>query len=273
MTRHRGRRALAVLALAGALALQGCAAGTMPAVEGEAGTLATARALIARRDYMAAVELLRGYVDRGTGREDVDEAIYLLGEAHLKAREPALAQVEFERLLRDYPESDSSAAASFQLGAALEAQSRSADFDQEFTMRALDQYERYLREHPSHGRAGEAAARVAALRAKLARKLINTGELYIRLREPGAARAYFERVRDDFADTPLVGEAEIGLAWADALEGRKDEAIARLRALESSAAGQPLAREAAAERRRIERFRPPEKRGIARGAREDAGTP
>lgn len=262
------------LALAGlALALAGCAAGTLPPVEGEADTLPAARRLIDRRDFTAAVQLLRGYVDRGTGRQDVDEALYLLGEAHLKAREPALAQIEFERLLRDYPESDSSAAGAFQLAAAFEAQSRGEDFDQEFTVRAIDQYERYLREHPGHGSGAAAAARVADLRAKLGRKLLNTGNLYVRLREPDAARVYFLRVRDDFSDTPLLGDALIGLAWTDALAGRKDEAIAALRRLESSFAGQPLARRAESERKRIERLRPPERKGIARGARESSETP
>lgn len=267
------RSALALLALALVLALAGCAASTLPAVEGEANTLATARRLIERRDYTAAVELLRGYVDRNAGREDVDAAIYLLGEAHLKGKEPALAQIEFERLLRDFPESDSSASAAFQLGASLEAQSRGEDFDQEFTVRALDQYERTLREYPEHWLNAEGAARVAALRSKLARKLLNTGNLYVKLREPDAARVYFLRVRDDFTDTPLVGDAQIGLAWTDALSGRKEEAIASLRELESRFAGQPLARQAASERRHLERLRPPEKKGIARGAREVAETP
>ena len=274
MTKTNGRRWNAhalVLALA-TLALVGCAAHTLPPIE-NGDTLGTAKQLIERRDYTAAIEMLRGYVDRNTGKEDVDAAIYLLGEAHLKAKEPALAQVEFERLLRDYPESDSSAAASYQLGAALEGQSRSEDFDQEFTTRALDQYERYLREYPSHSKNGEAEGKVAALRAKLARKLTNTGNLYIRLREPEAARAYFQRVKDDFSDTPLLGDAEIGLAWSDAVAGRKPEAIAALKDLESRFSGQPLAHKAASERRKIEKFRPPEKKGIPHGTPEGPGPP
>jgi outer membrane protein assembly factor BamD len=276
MTPFTGRRFTArargtLLALA-ALAIVGCAAHTLPPIE-NADTLATARQLIDRRDFTSAIEMLRGYVDRNTGREDVDAAIYLLGEAHLKAKEPALAQVEFERLLRDYPESDSNAAASFQLGAALEAQSRSEDFDQEFTMRALDQYERYQREYPSHSKIAEAQAKVASLRSKLARKLTNTGNLYIRLRQPEAARAYFQRVKDDFSDTPLLGDAEIGLAWSDAVAGKKAEAVAALKDLESRFTGQPLAHKAAAERRKIEKFRPPEKKGLPRGTPEGPPTP
>ena len=263
----------ATFAIAALLALAGCAAHTLPPIENEANTLGTARQLIERRDYTAAIEMLRAYVDRNTGREDVDAAIYLLGEAHLKAKEPALAQVEFERLLRDYPESDSSAAAAFQLGAALQDQSRSEDFDQEFTMRALDQYERYLREYPAHSLHGEGTARVAAMRSKLGRKLLNTGNLYVKLRQPEAARAYFQRVKDDFSDTPLLGDAEIGLAWADALAGHKPEAVAALRDLESRFAGQPLAHKAAAERRRIEKFHPPEKKGIPHGTPEGPGAP
>lgn len=265
-------RRIRVLLPAALLVLTGCAAHTVPRVEGEAGTLPAARRLIERRDFTAAVELLRGYVDRSTGRGDVDQALYLLGTAHLGAREPALAQIELERLLRDYPESDSGAAASFQLGVALEAQSRSEDFDQEHTVRALEQFERYRREHPGHARNQDAAQHVARLRARLARKLLNAGELYVRLREGGAARRYFERVRDDYADTPVLGRALIGLAWCDALAGDKPAALARLRELEQAHAGQPLAREAADARRRIGRLRVEPSSG-ASGAREIAEKP
>ena len=64
----------------------------------------------------------------------MDEAIYLLGHCYLRSKDYPNAQVEFERLLRDYPESDSSGSAAYRLGEALRGQSRPADFDQDFTM-------------------------------------------------------------------------------------------------------------------------------------------
>lgn len=257
MTPRIPRRLAVAAAAAGvALWLAGCGATVLPAITSEGDRLAAARAQMARRNWIVATELLKSYIDRNLGSADVDEAVVLLGECHLGAKEWALAQVEFERLLRDYPESDSAAAASYLLGAALMGQSRPADFDQEFTVRALAQWQQYLQSFRGHWRNPEAEQRVAGGRARLARKLADTGRLYVKLRRPGPARIYFERVRAEYGDTPLLGEALLGLAWVDALEGRPDEARRRLDELEERFRGQPLGARARAERGRILRVKP-----------------
>jgi outer membrane protein assembly factor BamD len=247
------RRTIRLAALALAVALAGCAATVEPPLVGSGDSLDHARRLMDRRDYLGASEWLTGYVNSHAGSADVDEAIYLLGDCRLRGKEYAMAQVEFERLLRDYPESDSNAAGSFRLGEAMQKQSRMEDFDQEFTVRALEQYQRYLREYPGHWLNPEAEKRVAELRSQLAKKLIDTGDLYLKLSYVRAARVYYERVWTDYADTPRVGEAEIGLARCDALLGKRDEAIAALKEMESRFAGQTLAMKAAEARRIIER--------------------
>jgi outer membrane protein assembly factor BamD len=242
-----------MLALVAAGVLAGCGAGTMPAVTSEADRLAQARAAIDKGHYNISIELLKSFVANNAGAARVDEAIYLLGESYLSIREWASAQLEFERLLRDYPESDSAAAAGYQLGAAMWGQARKPDFDQEFTQRALHQWESYLRSWPGHWRVPDALRHIAEARSRLALKLINTGRLYLRLGLPGAARAYFERALIEYPDTPAYGDGQIGLALVDAAEGRREEAVARLRRLETEHPGTPLAVRAAGERVRIER--------------------
>lgn len=250
-----GKHAIAS-ALAGAclLLLAGCGAGTLPRIEPGQNTVDVARGMIAKHDYVAASELLKGYVERNAGSGQVDDAIFLLGESHLLAKEYASAEIEYERLLRDYPESDSSAAASFRLGESLAGQSRMEDFDQEFTVKALEQYQRYLRDYPGDWRNPEAEKRIAQLRTRLARKLLNTANLYMKLNDPDAARIYFVRVSDEYSDTALLGDAIIGIAVCDAIDGHHDVAIASLRELEEKFHGQPLGQRATYERKRIERM-------------------
>jgi outer membrane protein assembly factor BamD len=249
--RMRGAQ-LAMLAALGVL-LAGCGAGTIPAVHSEPERLALAQRSIQRGDYNVAVELLKSYVVNNSGGADVDMAVELLGESYLHLKEWSQAGIEFERLLRDYPESDSSAAAAFHLGQADWGQSRKADFDQEFTQKALDQWQGYLRDYPGHWLNAEAQRRVLEARTRLATKLEKTGELYLKLKKPGPARVYFQRVIDDYSDTPRVADARLGLALTEAAQGRRTEAIASLRELESSFSGQPLAQRAARERSRLER--------------------
>jgi len=232
----------------------------MPAVHSDAERLELARRLARERDWVNALALLKPYIDRNAGSASVDEAIYLLGECYLYTKDYPNAAVEFERLERDYPESDSSGAAAFRLGEALFGQSRPPDFDQEFTAKALEQWQRYRRDYPGHWLEAEADRRIATCRARLASKLLSTAELYLKLRQIEPARVYFRRVEEEYADTPLVGDAMIGGARCDALQGRTAEAIAYLKELETRFAGQPLGARAAQERARIERMgnvRPP----------------
>jgi outer membrane protein assembly factor BamD len=247
----------ALVGLAGLLA--GCGASTIPAVHSEPERLAQGRRALERREYNVALELLKSYVENNAGGADVDQAIELLGEANLRIKEWGEAQSQFERLLRDYPESDSAAAASFRLGEALWGQSRGAAFDQEYTQKALEQWESYLRAYPGHWQndAGEKRRQVA--RERLADKLDRAGVLYLKLRRAGPARIYFQRVLDEYPDTSFAPNASLGLALADALAGKRDEAFAALRDIETRFAGQTVALRAAKERAHLERHPPKQK--------------
>ncbi|MBI5708740.1 MAG: outer membrane protein assembly factor BamD [Candidatus Eisenbacteria bacterium] len=251
--RRRPRLVRAALLVLACGALAGCGASTIPAIHSEPERLEQARRAMGRGEHNVSIELLKTYVANNAGGADVDQAIELLGESYLRIKDWALAQAEFERLLRDYPESDSSAAGAYHLGVALWGQARGPDFDQEFTQRALEQWQGYLRGYPGHWLAVEAGKRVAAARTRLATKLANSGTLYLKLHLPAPAEVYFRRVLDEYADTPRAADARLGLALAEALQGHRPQAIAALRQVEAEYPGQPVAARAARERNRIER--------------------
>jgi len=248
---RRLRRALGVgLAI---LAFAGCAASVIPPIHSEPERLAIARRLSAGGKCREAVGLFRTYVDRNAGSAEVDEAIYDLGACHLALKEYAMGAVEFERLLRDYPESDSAGAAAFRLGEAYYGQARPVDFDQEETRKALEQWQRYRRDYPGHWLQAEADRRISIARHRLATKLIDAGKLYLKLKLAKPARVYFERVANEYSDTALLGDALIGLALADAMAGQRTQAVTQLKAIEDQFPGQPIAVRAARERERLER--------------------
>jgi outer membrane protein assembly factor BamD len=254
------RRLLLPLA-AGVLAglLAGCGASTIPAVNSESERLARGRQALEQHEYNVALELLKSYVANNAGGADVDQAIELLGESYLRVKEWSEAESQFERLLRDYPESDSAAAASFRLGEALWGQSRSPAFDQEFTQKALDQWDSYLRAYPGHWQNAEAGKRRQSARERLAEKLERAGDLYLKLHRAGPARVYFQRVLDEYPDTAIAVDASMGLALAEAQAGNRDEALAALRDLESRFPGQAVAQRAAKEVAHLERHAPKKK--------------
>jgi outer membrane protein assembly factor BamD len=234
-----------LLHLAGALALAGllggCGAAVLPQITGERDRLVVAEQLLDRGDVLQAIEVLKPYVATGGGAAEIDRGVYLLGRCYLRQKEWGSAEIEFDRLLREYPESDSAASAMFRLAEAYFGQSRGADFDQEYTLKALTQWQSFLRDAPeSHWLRLAAAQKVGECRARLATKLEQTGQLYLKLRHWAPARTYFQSVIDVYPDTPPYGSALLGLSIADARLGDKAVAMDRLRELARQFTGQPL---------------------------------
>jgi len=248
---HARLRPLAVVCLT--LTLAGCAAHTMPEVRTEADRLQMARTAMDKHQYIDAAELLKGYVQRNAGTAQVDGAICMLGECFLNTHDWVPAQEQFEKLLRDYPESDSAGSASFLLGDAFMGQSRPRDFDQQFTQRALDQWDEYVRRYPDHWRHEQAEQRVLDAPTTLARKLVDTADLYVKLRQYTPARIYYQRVIDDYHDTVPLIDAQVGLAILQARLGKFEEAIQTLRQIEETFPGRPVAARAAKERVKLEK--------------------
>jgi outer membrane assembly lipoprotein YfiO len=238
-----GSRALLAVALL--VLLPGCGGSVLPQIHDEGGRLELAQRQYAKGNAALAIEVLAPFSTSGSGSANVDEAIYLLGLCHLATKDYSAAQADFERVQREFPESDSAASAQFRQGEALWGQARGPDFDQEYTLKALDQWMAFRRDHPDHWLADEATRRIAEARTRLATKLYRTGDLYVKLKDYESARRYFRDVLTEYSDSPVSGDAIIGWAVASARLGERDTALATLEGLEQEYAGKPLADRAA----------------------------
>lgn len=239
----------------------GCGASVLPQIHDENGRLDLARRLYAKGDYALAVDALAPFSTSGSGAANVDEAVYLLGLCRMKMKDWAGAQADFERVMREYPESDSAPSAAFRAGEAMWGQSRGPDFDQDYTLKALDQWMAYKRDHPDHWLQAQATRKIAEARTKLAMKLYRTGDLYVKLKEYQPARNYFTNVLTEYSETPVYGDALIGWAVATARLGERDSALATLKGLEQEFAGKPLGDKAAKTRGDVEKWQAPKKQG------------
>jgi outer membrane assembly lipoprotein YfiO len=246
------RTALAAAALAALLA--GCGAAIVPQIHNEADRMTVARKLYDKGEYGIVVELLNSYTTTGSGSADIDQAVYLLGNAYMKQKEYASAQAQFERIARDYPESDSATAASYRLGEAFFGQSRESDFDQEFTLKAMTQWRRVVEEVPGSTWATLAENEIGVCRTRLARKLWRSGDLYVKQNLYEPALVYYRSVINEYSDTPVLGDALIGMAVADARLGRKDTALVVLRDLEKRFEGHELGLRASQVRAKVEHW-------------------
>lgn len=265
----RLRTVLAVVALAAAIA--GCGAAVVPQIHNDADRFNVAQRLYAKGDYAIAIDILNPYVTTGSGQADIDRAIYLLGMSYLKQKEWASAEAQFARLIRDYPESDSAQSSSYRLAEAYFGQARGPDFDQDFTLKALHQWQDFAHAADGHWLLSAAQERILACRTRLATKLYRTGELYLKLKDYRPARRYFQNVIDDYADTAPYGDALIGIALAQARVGEKVKALAALADLQKQFAGKPLGVKAALWHARVSKW--PDAGDLARRSHKPVEAP
>lgn len=117
------------------------------------------------------------------------------------------AEDAFERLIKNYPESEWVEAATFQLAACRAALSRSPDYDQVATREAREKFEAFLREHPDAVLSDEAESSIRELELKEAESRYRTALFYEKQKAYEAARIYYEEVIDGYARTPWAAKA------------------------------------------------------------------
>jgi outer membrane protein assembly factor BamD len=209
-----------------AVALLACSCAG-PMIAGNAGVEAEfvrGQRLFDEGRYLQAVEALEAFRTEHPGSDRVDDAILLLGKAHQKMGENILARDEFDRLLRDFPQSDHREEAQFERAMGWLADSHSAALDPEPTQAALDAFRAYLRNYPDGAFRAEAEKRAHFALDRLAAKAYLNGETYLMLRQPAAARIYFQKSLSILNGSSRAADALLGLARASELLGEGDKA-------------------------------------------------
>lgn len=198
----------------------------------------------ARRDWPAAIEDYQLYLEEsGLGAEAM-AAHFMLGRAYFENGDYPTAAVEFEVFQRDYPRSDSLAAAAFYEALCWVKQSPAADRDATPTLKALQVLDDFLLDFPDSPQVAWAHRARAEMEGKLAEKSLGIARLYRRLDRPEAAILYYEKL---LREQPASGQAEAALLELIALQlatGRRGEAERLVERAEALAPGSELARRA-----------------------------
>jgi outer membrane protein assembly factor BamD len=196
-----------------------------PPTDTPEGQFEYARHLLESGRYYDAITELESFISQNPGSGLLDTAIFYLGDAHLGKHDYPMAAAQFERLLREYPGSGNAPAARYKLGVAYFEQSPSAELDPTMTERALSQLRLFLKLHPDDPNVEDAKARIEVLREKLAKKQYLNGWLYTRLKDPAAARFYFDLVLQEYPDTPWAAKSIMGTARSYEMEKDTESAV------------------------------------------------
>lgn len=150
-----------------------------------------------------------------SGDPVVDDAQYYLAESHFKQGEYLIAASEYQKLINDYPESDYVPLAQFKKGMAYYKLSSRAELDQEYTTRAIKEFQSFLEEYPNHELEKNAETYIKECRIKLSKKKMIAANTYRKMGIYDSAVIYYDIILEDYYDTPQAVDA---LFWkADCL--------------------------------------------------------
>lgn len=152
----------------------------------------TGRAAHEERDWDDAIPPLERMSVVAPGDPRVEEARYLVADAHFNKEEYVTAATEFTRLATDYPNGQLSEQSRFRACEAYYELSPRAELDQEYTHAAIEHCQALVGVFPNGEYAERANGLIGELREKLARKDLLNGEFYFKRRAYDSAILAFE---------------------------------------------------------------------------------
>jgi outer membrane protein assembly factor BamD len=217
-----------VLIAAAGLLLAGCGSSEQTKNPTVGERFSHAKELYDRGDYLDAINEFTVITLQYQGSQQAADAQFYLGECHYQRGEYIQAAFEYSVVKRAYPASPRVPEAQYKLAMSYYMRSPSPELDQQYTRKAIDEFQSFVEYYPTDSLAADASARIRELNTKLAKKLYDAARQYIILERYKAALAYFSDVIEQYHDTDIAP-----LAFLDRVEllidrKRYDEAQSEL---------------------------------------------
>lgn len=170
-------------------------------------------------DYLTAIEEFKVVSLQYQGSRVADSAQFYMGECRFLRGEYILAAFEYDVLIRTMPSSIFVSLARFRRATCFDELSPKPILDQNYSKKAIDEYQAFLEYHPTDSLASAAEQRIKELNTKMAQKDFENGMTYMHMEYYKAASYYFDVVLDKYHDTQYAEPAL--LKKAEALTIRK----------------------------------------------------
>lgn len=167
-----------------------------------------AKNLYAREKYVRAQTVLKDIVLNYSGSAIIDSAQFYLALTSFQTEDYLVAADEFRKVAEQYPSSGLVGDALYYEARCYYEVSPPYPLDQTNTNKALQDFQRFLEEYPTHPLADSGYHYLDLTRTKLARKVYSAATLYFGLREYASAVLYADAVLDNYYDTPLAEPAQ-----------------------------------------------------------------
>ncbi len=161
------------------------------------------------RDYLEAQSEFEVIRLQYPGSIIADSAQYYLGECHYYQDEFLLAAEEYQTLRRNMPASTLLPLAQYKIAMCYYNLSPKSSLDQSYTKRAIDEFQAFIEYYPTNELVKSAEDKIAELNTRLAKKIFESGVLYMKLNDYTAAAIYFNLVIEKYHDTPYAELAQL----------------------------------------------------------------
>ena len=175
-------------------------------------------------DYLEAEKEFRVITLQYPGTALADDAQYYLGESRYFRDEFILAAYEYDILLKTMPTSEFASRTRYRKAECYYNLSPESYRDQDYSRKAIDEFQAFLEYHPTDTLAHRAAERIQELNTKLAQKDYDNGVQYLGMNSFKAATYYFDLVLEKFHDTPFAELAQLKKAETNYLRKRYSDA-------------------------------------------------
>lgn len=170
--------------------------------------------------YSDAVNAFETVIRIGRGTEYAQDAQFLLAESYFEDERYLLAASEYERFQTLYPNSPRREEVDFKNAFCYYKLSPRYKLSQKYTHTAIENFRLFNSRYPDSDRVQESAEYISELRSKLARKLYNAADLYMRTDQYEAAIIYYDLTIDRYPETQwaeraLVNEINAYVIYAD----------------------------------------------------------
>ena len=194
----------------GATILEGCGSSetttTIPVEE----RFKEAMELFNDEDYLKAINEFTVITLQNQGSAYADSAQFFLGECRFRRGEYLVAATEYGYLKRSYPASPLVPEAQYKLALSYYNLSPKSSLDQEYTKKAIDEFQTFVDYYPKNEHAHDADEKIMELNTRLAKKEYDTAQLYKTMEYYKASLFYFDDIIDKYHDTEYAPLAHLG---------------------------------------------------------------
>jgi outer membrane protein assembly factor BamD len=190
-----------------------------------------AMSLYNNKKFDKAVEAFERILFYYPSSEYVDDAQYWLGRTYVERKEYDQAIVEFDYLIRHFPNSTQLEDAFFYRAKAHLLGTPNYEKDLSNLKKAIRFFDEFLTRFPNSTYTDDVRKEILTARNQLAKKELENGRLYEKLKEPEAALLYYGYIMNNYPETQSAGEARYRGALIHEKSGRTEEALELYREL------------------------------------------